>query len=128
MVKKTLRKTIDRGARLRQYFLRGHSNWFALAFSLINFTLIFYNLLFVNLFFIPDIFKSYSIFFLIFGICYFPTAAMIGWLDFKKGTYKEEQRLSLEISPIWQEVFKKLNSLEDVNKEVLLELQRLKND
>jgi len=128
MVKKTLRLMIDRVARLRQYFLRGHSNWFALAFSLINFTLIFYNLLFKNLFFIPEIFKSYSIFFIIFGISYFPTAAIIGWLDFKKGTYKEEQRLSLEISPIWQEVFKKLNNLEEVNKELLSEIQRLKND
>ncbi len=126
MEKQTLRIVIDRGARFRQYFLRGHSNWFALFFSLINFTLIFYNLLFVKLFFIPEILKSYSFFFFIFGLCYFPFATIIGWLDFQKGTYKEEQRLSLEISPIWQEVFKKLNNLEESNHEVLLEIKRLK--
>ncbi|MHA1968475.1 MAG: hypothetical protein ACW964_11800 [Candidatus Hodarchaeales archaeon] len=126
MIKMKLRKSIDKGARVRQYFLRGHGNWFALAFSLINFTLIFYNLLFINLYFVPEILKSYSFFFIIFGICYFPVATCIGWLDFRKGTYKEEQRLSLEISPIWQEVFKKFNNLEATNQEVLIELQRLK--
>jgi uncharacterized membrane protein YbhN (UPF0104 family) len=127
MVKKTLRKSIDKGARVRQYFLRGHGNWFALGFSLINFTLIFYNLFFIDLFFVPEILKSYSVFFIIFGICYLPVATCIGWLDFQKGTYKEEQRLSLEISPIWQEVFKKLNYIEATNKEVLSELTQLKD-
>ncbi|MHA2239174.1 MAG: hypothetical protein ACXAB2_12505, partial [Candidatus Hodarchaeales archaeon] len=71
---------------MRQYFLRGHSSWFALGFSLINFTLIFYNLLFVNLYFIPEIFKSFSIFFIIFACLYLPTASLLGYLDFKKGT------------------------------------------
>ena len=128
MLKTTLRRWIDKSARIRQYFLRGHGTWFALAFSLLNFTLIFYNLLFIKLFFIPEVLKSYSIFFIIFGTFYVPIATIIGWLDFKKGTYKEEQRLSLEISPIWQEIFNKLNSLELGNQEVLLELKRIKKE
>ena len=127
MVKMTLRKTIDKGARVWENTLRGHGNWFALAFSLMNFTLIFYNLFFINLFFVPEILKSYSLFFIIFSICYLPVATGIGWLDLRKGTYKEEQRLSLEISPIWQEVFKKLNNIEATNKEVLSELELLKD-
>ncbi|MHA2290700.1 MAG: hypothetical protein ACXACK_00905 [Candidatus Hodarchaeales archaeon] len=125
MVKVILRKTVDRGARIKQYFLRGHNNWFALVFSLLNFTLIFYNLLFINLFFIPEILKSYSIFFLVFGSLYFPLAAVLGWLDFKKGTYRAEIALTREISPIWQEVFKKLDSLDEKNHLLLSEIQRL---
>ena len=127
-IKTELRKMIDQGSRFKQYFLRGHNSWFALIFSLLNFTLIFYNLLFKNLFFIPEILKSYSIFFLIFGSLYFPLAAIIGWLDFKKGTFKAEQELSLEISPIWQELFKKLSNLEEANRVLLSELQRKQNE
>ncbi|MHA2156197.1 MAG: hypothetical protein ACXABU_12705 [Candidatus Hodarchaeales archaeon] len=123
--KQSLRKFIDDGARLRQYFLRGHGNWFALMFSLINFTLIFYNLLFVNLFFIPEYLKSFSVFFIIFGIIYFPIAVVVGWLDFKKGTYKAEQQLTRNISPIWKEVFSKLDHLEKQNQNVLNSLKTL---
>ncbi len=123
--KKYLRKVIDDGARLRQYFLRGHGNWFALMFSLINFTLIFYNLLFVNLFFIPEFLKSFSIFFIIFGMIYFPIATIVGWLDFKKGTYRAEQQLTREISPIWNEVFSKLEQLAQQNQDVLRTMKSL---
>ncbi|MHA1236735.1 MAG: hypothetical protein ACTSQ9_03625 [Candidatus Hodarchaeales archaeon] len=121
--KKQLRHIIDRGARLRQYFLRGHSSWFALAFSLMNFTLIFYNLLFVNLYFIPEIFKSFSIFFIIFCTLYLPFAMLIGYLDYKKGTYSAEQQLTKEVSPVWREVFEKFAVLEKQNQELLNALQ-----
>jgi hypothetical protein len=123
--KKMLRKLIDRLARLKQYFLRGHNAWFALAFSLLNFTLIFYNLLFIKLFFIPEILKSYSIFFMIFGSIYFPFTIILGWLDFKKGTYKAEQALALEISPIWNQVFTKLTNLERANEILISELEKM---
>ncbi|MFX0185249.1 MAG: hypothetical protein ACFE95_19375 [Candidatus Hodarchaeota archaeon] len=124
-IKGELRKVIDKGGRLRQYFLRGHSNWFALFLSLINFTLIFYNLLFKNLIFVPDTLKSYSIFFIIFSILYFPTASIFGYFDFKKGTYRAEQVLAKEISPIWIEVFQKLQNLEDANDIILSEVQKI---
>lgn len=123
-----LRVIIDRGARLRQYFLRGHSSWFALAFSLINFTLIFYNLLFVNLYFIPEIFKSFSIFFVIFSCLYLPFASLIGYLDFKKGTYNAEQELTKEVSPVWREVFSKFTALEKQNQELLNAIQNINNE
>ena len=115
---------IDEGARLRQFFLRGHSNWFALAFSLVNFTLIFYNLLFVKLFFIPEIFKSFSIFFIIFVFLYFPFATIIGYLDYRKGTYRAEQQLTKDLSPIWQDLFSKLEHLEKQNEELLTAIQK----
>ncbi|MHA1972125.1 MAG: hypothetical protein ACTSW1_03960 [Candidatus Hodarchaeales archaeon] len=124
--RRRLRVIIDRGARIRQYFLRGHSNWFALAFSLINFTLIFYNLLFKNLFFIPDFLKSYLVFFVLFGMSYFPLAALFGYLDYKKGTYRAEQLLSREISPIWKEVFDRLEKIQAENEQILDEIKKMK--
>jgi hypothetical protein len=123
ITKKQLRTLIDTGARVRQYFLRGHSNWFALIFSLINFTLIFYNLLFVKLYFIPEILKRFSIFFILFVIFYFPFAMSIGYLDYRKGTYRAEQELTKDLSPIWREVFSKLEILEKQNEELLEKLK-----
>ncbi len=122
--KKQLRMIIDEGARLRQYFLRGHSNWFALVFSLINFTLIFYNLLFINLYFIPEVLKSFSIFFIIFISLYFPFATTVGYLDFRKGTYRAEQQLARDLSPIWRDLFSKLEHLEKQNQELLAVIQK----
>jgi uncharacterized membrane protein YbhN (UPF0104 family) len=121
-IKVYLRKAIDEGTKIRQYFLRGHNTWFALFFSMLNFTLIFYNLLFINLFFVPEELKSFSIFFSLFILLYFPTAAIIGWLDFRKGTYRAEQQLAKDISPIWRDLFAKLDSLEKQNIDLLKKL------
>lgn len=118
-----LRNLIDEGTKVRQYFLRGHNTWFALFFSLLNFTLIFYNLLFINLFFIPDELKSFSVFFSFFILLYFPTAAIIGWLDFRKGTYKAEQQLTKDLSPIWRDLFVKLDNIEKQNIDLLRKLE-----
>ena len=96
--KKQARFIIDKGARGKQYFLRGHNSWFALGFSILNFTLIFNNLLVKNLDFVPDFLKSYATFFLIFLAIYVPLATIIGYLDFKKGTFAAEQKLSKELS------------------------------
>lgn len=126
--KKTLRKMIDYFGQLKQFFLRGHTNWFSLAFSLLNFTLIFYNLLFKELYFIPDIFKHYSVFFVIFGLCYFPMATLFGYLDLKKGTYKAEQSVTLKYSPLWQQLFKKLKKLEEDNLKLLELVQRIQEE
>ena len=128
VTKKNLRMIIDKGARLRQYFLRGHSSWFALAFSLINFTLIFYNLFFVNLYFIPDILKSFSVFFIVFCILYLPFAMGIGYLDYKKGTYRAEQKLTKELSPVWRDVFTKFAILEEQNQQLLNALQAKRDE
>ncbi|MHA2363711.1 MAG: hypothetical protein ACXAC7_07120 [Candidatus Hodarchaeales archaeon] len=123
-----LRKLVDKGARTKQYFLRGHNAWFALGFSLMNFTLIFYNLLFKNLFFVPNSIKSYSIFFVLFAAFYIPIATIFGFFDFRKGTFAAEQLLSKEISPIWKELFSRLQSLEHGNRAVLAMLEELQNN
>lgn len=123
-----IRTIIDRGSRYKQYFLRGHNQWFALAFSLINFTLIFYKLLLENLVFIPDHLKSYTLFLILFGLTYFPFATIIGFYDFKKGTFNAEQKLSREISPIWKELFSRIEKLENNGADLLKILEKLEEN
>ncbi|OLS24180.1 MAG: hypothetical protein HeimC3_20790 [Candidatus Heimdallarchaeota archaeon LC_3] len=128
MVKKSsLRLYIDRSSRLKQYFLRGHNAWFALAFSLLNFTLIFYKLFLESLDFIPEEFKSYAIFVIIFGITYFPLSTILGYLDLKKGTFNAEQKLSREISPIWKELFSRIENLENNGEKIVELLEQLES-
>lgn len=112
-MRKSLRAKINTFGRLKQYFLRGHSQWFALGMTLLNFTLIFYNFLWKNLMFIPSDFKHFSIFFITFGLFYFPIAAFFGWQDFKRGTFKAEALLIKEVSPIWRELFVRLDRIEE---------------
>ena len=114
-----LRFWIDCLSIVKQYFLRGHNAWFALAFTLINFTIIFYQLFLVNLSFIPEYLKSYSIFVIVFGIIYFPLATIVGYLDFKKGTFSAEQNLQKQVSPVWREVFSRLAKIEEDNQKII---------
>jgi len=102
---KSFRSQINKFARVKQYFLRGHTTWFSLPFSLLNFTLIFYNLLLKNLDFVPDIFKQYTVFFICFLLVYLPSSAIIGYIDFKKGTFNAEVAMFMDLNPIWKKVF-----------------------
>lgn len=122
------RKWIDILSIIKQYFLRGHNAWFALFFSIINFTLLFYNFLVKNLYFVPSFLKSYLIFFIIFGIAYFPVATVIGFLDFKKGTFSAEQNLQKEVNPVTKEIFSRFAKLEQNNEKILELLNKLENN
>jgi hypothetical protein len=126
-IRSFLRKWIDRISIIKQYFLRGHNSWFALAFTLINFTLIFYDLLFVDLYFIPPFLKSYFIFVIVFGALYFPLATFVGYFDMSKGTFSAEQNLHKELSPVWKEVFNRLSKIEADNKLIIDLLSEKKN-
>ncbi len=129
--RRKMRKGLNRFGRLRQYFLRGHGQWFALPLTMVNFTLIFYNLLLVDLYFIPDELKHFSVFFIVFIVSYVPSATLVGWMDLKKGTYRAEVDLLREIHPLEKEklerlerVEEKVNTLEE-KVDLLLELVKL---
>lgn len=92
---------------------------------MIVFTLIVNNLLIKNLNFVPDELKSYAVFVLIFGSIYIPAATLLGYFDFRKGTFAAEQVLHQEMSPIWQDLFLRLTTLEKGNQELLEQLQKL---
>ncbi|MFW9992238.1 MAG: hypothetical protein ACFFD4_09350 [Candidatus Odinarchaeota archaeon] len=119
-------KVMDKISRYKQYFLRGHAGWFALTFSMIQFTVIVYQLLLRNLWFIEDTpLDHYSVFFVVFIVLYLPIAVIVGFLDFRRGTYKAEQELSKELSPIWKEVFKEFRDIKEENKELKERLDKL---
>ena len=103
---------------LRTYFLRAHNNWFAYAFSLLNFITISFYLLIDNLTAIPDSFRLRHYVFL-FVVIYAPLAIIVGYFDLRKGTFRVEQKLARDLSPIWNEVFDKLNEIRKDQKEIL---------
>jgi hypothetical protein len=49
-------------------------------------------------------------------------------LDFKKGTYRAEQQLTKEVSPVWGEVFAKFSELEKQNQELMQAIHHIKDD
>ncbi|MHA2170748.1 MAG: hypothetical protein ACXAB7_12710 [Candidatus Kariarchaeaceae archaeon] len=103
---------------LRTYFLRAHNNWFAYAFSLLNFITISFYLLIENLTVIPDSFRLRH-YILLFVLIYTPLAILVGFLDLRKGTFRVEQKLARELSPIWIDVFDHLNEIRNSQKEIL---------
>lgn len=103
---------------LRTYFLRGHSNWFAYIMSFLNFITISFYLIIENLTIVPDSFK-FRHYILLFFIVYTPLSITVGYLDMKKGTYRVEQKLARKLSPIWTDVFKQLDQLNENQKQIL---------
>ncbi|OLS28452.1 MAG: hypothetical protein HeimC2_06710 [Candidatus Heimdallarchaeota archaeon LC_2] len=109
-VKKELKSQLLNISRLRTYFLRGHSNWFAYVMSLLNFVTISFYLLIENLTIVSDNFK-FRHYVLLFVVVYLPLAIIVGYFDMTRGTYRVEQKMAKELSPLWKEVFEKLDAL-----------------
>lgn len=109
-VKKELKSQLLKISRLRIYFLRGHSNWFAYVMSLLNFVTISFYLLIENLTIVSDNFK-FRHYVLLFVVVYLPLAIIVGYFDMTRGTYRVEQKMAKELSPLWKEVFEKLDAL-----------------
>ncbi|MHA2248797.1 MAG: hypothetical protein ACXAD7_00480 [Candidatus Kariarchaeaceae archaeon] len=112
---------------MRTYFLRGHSNWFAYVFSLLNFVTISFYLLIENLTVIPDSFRLRH-YILIFVLFYAPLAITVGYYDMKKGTYRVEAKIAKELSPIWKDLFDQLDELKTGQKQIYEELQIKRNE
>ncbi len=96
----------------RLYFIRGHSNWFAYIFSLLNFITISFYLLIESLTIVPDSFRLRH-YVLAFVLFYTPLAMIVGYMDMKKGTYRVEQKMAKDLSPIWKELFEDMKVLRE---------------
>lgn len=102
---------MSRLLRLFEYFKRSHSAYFSFVIQILNFT----NILFVVLITL-DIFKPtlqhyfFLILLLIFG--YFPLSCVIGRWDYKHGSFIALSKILRERSPIYQELFERLERLE----------------
>jgi len=118
-IRKGLRKTLDTTGKFKMYFLRGHNSWFYFAFWLVNFTIIIYKLLLEDLV-MPE-WMRFSYFFILFIFIYIPLATIIGKFDYKRGTFRGEANLSLEVNPIIQKQF--------ANQEaIILEQQKIREE
>jgi len=121
--KYTTRQGLDKLGRYRQYFVAGHSRWFQFIIGLTQFGLIFYNFLWIKLPFIPEIMKTELIFFPFWFGLYIPLATMFGYWDLRKGTFKAETNVSLEVNPIWQRLFRELGEIRTEVDEITMKLE-----
>jgi hypothetical protein len=117
-VNKDIRMQLWRISRLRIYFLRGHSYWFVYVMGLLNFVTISFYLLIENLTIVPDKFR-FRHYLILFFVFYIPLASIVGYLDMKKGTYRVEQQMAKELSPLWTEIFERLDKLKITQDEIL---------
>jgi len=118
-----LRRFLDKSGKYKMYFLRGHNSWFYFAFYIINFTVIIYKLLLEDLS-LPD-WMNFSYFFLLFVFLYIPISTIVGMLDYKKGTFRGEALLSLEVNPITQKMFENQELILKQQKELEDQLKKL---
>lgn len=123
-VRKTLRKILDKTGKYKQYFLRGHNSWFYFAFWLVNFTIIIYKLLLEDIA-LPE-WMRFSYFFIVFVFLYVPLAVLVGRFDFRRGTFRGEANLSLEVNPIIQKQFANQEKILSEQKELRAELEKIK--
>ncbi|MCY3414109.1 MAG: hypothetical protein INQ03_20865 [Candidatus Heimdallarchaeota archaeon] len=113
-----MKKILLKLSILRTYFIRGHSNWFAYVISLVNFVTISFYLLIENLTIVPPSLK-FRHYLILFALIYAPLAIIVGFVDMKKGTYRVEQNMAKNLSPLWNDVFTRLERLDKQQKEIL---------
>lgn len=97
--------------RIRIYFLRGHSQWLLFPSWFLNFVVIQYTLFFDQF----GIFANIFIFAFVFIASYIPLAILIGRWDYNKedGNFKTEQELIKAQSPLYKELFARLDRIEE---------------
>lgn len=117
-MKEELKSPLLNISRLRTYFLRGHSNWFAYVMSFLNFVTISFYLVIENMTIVSESFR-FRHYVILFFIVYLPLAIVVGYLDMTRGTYRVEQKMVKELSPLWKEVFDKLDSLQTTQSEII---------
>ena len=99
------------------YFRRGHSTYLAFFLSFANFIVIQYRLLIENVGIFRLIFASLTAFAVAFFLVYVPVAAIIGWLDMKRGMLPVEGAIVGEVNPWVQDLLKALYLLAEDRKE-----------
>ncbi len=125
-MKEELKSHLLNISRFRTYFLRGHSNWFAYVMSFLNFVTISFYLLIENMTIVPESFR-FRHYVILFFVVYLPLASIVGYLDMTRGTYRVEQKMAKELSPIWNEVFSKLDLLESKQGDIMDEIKKSVN-
>ena len=118
------RKILDNIGKYKMFFLRGHNSWFYFIFWLVSFTTIIYKLLLEDSI-MPE-WMHFSYFFFLFIIVYVPLAIVVGRFDYKKGTFRGEVNVSLEVNPLIQKQFKNQETIILEQKQLRAELEKIK--
>jgi hypothetical protein len=120
-------KFIERFWLWKAYFTRGHANYFMMIITMWNFVVIQFELLFKEELRKLGIYISIIDFTLLLIISYFPVVALIGRYDFKNptGAVQVEQKLIMEISPIYRKVY---GNQENIEKKLDVVLETLEVD
>jgi hypothetical protein len=84
----------------------------------LNFITISFYLLIENLTVIPDSFRLRH-YILLFVVFYVPLAIIVGYFDLQKGIFCVEQKIAKELSPIWNEVFERLDEIKKDQLDIL---------
>ena len=113
IIKTILRKFFDGFGKYRIYFTRGYSTYFGLFLTLFNTSVLAYNFVIINTPFLYFLFGRFWIFTLVFVVVLVSFGTLLGRFDFKRGSYKKEVLVVAEVNPIWQRVFKSLDSINE---------------
>lgn len=98
--------------RLFEYFKRAHSAYFSFIIQIFNFTNLFF-LLLIAVGILKPILSHYLFLLLLLITVYLPVSIIIGKWDFKHGSYITLSMIAREHNPIYQELFKQLDRLEE---------------
>lgn len=127
-LRKLLRKIINHFGVYRLYFTRGYGLYFALILTIINTSILFYNFIVIKVPFLLNIFGQFWVFTTLFVMLLIPAGVIIGYLDYKRGPYRQEQLEIKKRSPVWKEVFEDFEQLKKELRELKEEIRSLRSD
>ena len=85
--------------RIWTYFRRGHAVYLAFVISFMNFIVIQYRLLIEQIPMLSFIFSHLYMFAIIFVFVYIPISAIIGWIDYRRGSVPVDAEVAAQASP-----------------------------
>ena len=85
--------------RIWTYFRRGHAVYLAFVISFMNFIVIQYRLLIEQIPMLSFIFSHLYLFAIMFVFVYIPISAIIGWIDYKRGSVPVDQEIAAQVNP-----------------------------
>lgn len=94
---------IDRFWRARTYFFRGHNAWTQFFVAMTQFLIVAYQLFVLN-YGLEKIFPNILVFAIIFMSIYMTVATLLGWWDYKRGSYKTDATIQTLANPILKQL------------------------
>jgi hypothetical protein len=109
-------------------FKRGHASWMGFAVAFINASLIWYRLLIEKVSWLHEIIPKFSVFIMFFFPAYVMCAILIGYWDFKRGTYPIESGMFFRRNPFAWEQFRRLKNIETTLLELYTKVENIEKE